>query len=256
MSEQNVVETSQEVGGEGLEGDFGNDFEGGADEDGGQGGQPAPGMGQSKSSRRRRRKRKKLTSGPAITAPVNLESSGEVETGAGNGASSIGYTPVVMQGESLALVASVGVPVQTNGAHRRAGTNGGQPGSNNGPAQGQNQAPGQGKRWKKKFRDRERRPGGPGGEPRTEGNAGGGERSLGAAAPPRGWPSGQLRQSRHHAASQGQERWRQGPQLCRPYGPQLPRGQSRVRGRTAVDDPNAWPPQSPAAPGRQPANRP
>ena len=177
MSEQNVVEASQEAGGEGFEGDFGNGFEGGADDDG-QGGQPAPGMGQSKSSRRRRRKRKKLTSGPAPATAAGSEPNGDAEASpASHGAVPIPYAPVVMQGESLALVAS-GVPAPPNGAHRRSGTNGGQPGVSNGQGQGQGST--QGKRWKKKFRDRERRPGAPAGEPRPEGSgsSSGGERSF------------------------------------------------------------------------------
>ena len=183
MSEQNVVEASPEVVGDGFEGDFGNDFEGGADEDGAQGGQPAPGMGQSKSSRRRRRKRKKLTSGPApaglagAAGATNSENNGEGEAvSAANGTSPAGYAPVVMEGESLALVAAVSAPAQSNGGQRRPGSNGSQPGSSN--AQGQGQI--QGKRWKKKFRDRERRPGAPGGETRPEnGSNGGAERSFG-----------------------------------------------------------------------------
>ncbi len=191
MSEQNVVESSQQVAGEVFEGDFGNDFEGGADEEGAQGGQPAPGMGQSKSSRRRRRKRKKIVPGAVATGGNGSDNSAEGDAAAGaNGAASVNYAPVVMEGESLALVASASAPaapaaqtnnVQTHHGQRRPSQNGAQLGSNNAQGQGQ----GQGKRWKKKFRDRERRPGGPsggsaGGENRSESNTNGfgGDRSF------------------------------------------------------------------------------
>ena len=196
MSEQNVVEPSQEVRGEAFEGDFGNDFEGGADDDSSGGGQPSPGMGQSKSSRRRRRKRKKLTTAASPTGVVETGGEGEFVVSA-NGAAAA-YTPVVMEGESLALVASVGTPAQNgaqqngsqmngsqsnlsqqnsaqgNGGQRRSGTNGSQPGLNNGQ--------GQGKRWKKKFRDRERRPGGTGGGENRGDAVAAGERSAAGGA--------------------------------------------------------------------------
>ncbi len=200
MSEQNVVESSPETGGEAFEGDFGNDFEGGADDDGAGGAQSAPGMGQSKSSRRRRRKRKKLAGAPGTPAGV----AGDNGTGEGGTAGSEGvaadYAPIVMEGESLALV-SASAPAVGNGSQSAAPQTGNvqtgnfqtgnfqtnnlqangspsrrpaQPNQGNGGAQGQ--GPAQAKRWKKKFRDRERRPGTPGGsggEPRNDGNHGG-----------------------------------------------------------------------------------
>ena len=209
MSEQNVVESSPEVGGEAFESDFGNSFEGGADDDAGGGSQSAPGMGQSKSSRRRRRKRKKLTVVPGVAG----SSEGANDSDAGSAGTVAVYAQVVMEGGSLALVAASAAPVtsnsfqgtaspsggaQVNGASqgRRPMNNGGQNGQNNGGQNGQNsggqqgqnggQSQGQGKRWKKKFRDRERRPGGPAGESRTDnggtgaGTGGfGGERSFG-----------------------------------------------------------------------------
>ena len=212
MSEQNVVESSSDTGSEAFEGDFGSDFEGGADDDGAGGSQPGPGLGQSKSSRRRRRKRKKLAGVPGAPAGVSGESGeGEAAPG-GDGAAGAAYTPVVMAGESLALVSASASGVaqqangfqangsqsngsqsngaqnngsQNNGSQRRSGGNGQQAGQGNGQAQGQGQGQGQGKRWKKKFRDRERRPGGPsntGGEPRgdsSNGNGGSAERSFG-----------------------------------------------------------------------------
>ena len=195
MSEQNVVESSPETGSEAFEGDFGTEFEGGADDDGTGAGQPAPGMGQSKSSRRRRRKRKKLgvAGAPAGGAEGEGEAGSAVAAGGGEGAAP--YAPLVMEGESLALVSAsaavgAGNGAQINGVQanvsqasgipqRRNGNgggqfNGGQSGQSNGG--GQTQGQGQGKRWKKKFRDRERRPGGPagGGEPRGDSNGGGG----------------------------------------------------------------------------------
>lgn len=184
MSEQNVVEGSPEFAGEAFESDFGDDsFEGGSEGEAAAGGQPAPGMGQSKSSRRRRRKRKKQTgTGPA---PSGDGASAE-------GTSEAGFTPatpVVMEGESLALAAVAPVVQQSlrrqgnNGSSQQGQGQGGfsQQGQNGAQGQGQ----GQGKRWKKKFRDRERRPaqGSPGNEFRAEAStgsafSGGGERQF------------------------------------------------------------------------------
>ncbi len=177
MSEQNVVESSPEPRGEAFEGDFGNDFEGGADEEGGAG-QPAPGMGQSKSSRRRRRKRKKLTVAPGV--PGSSEGASDADTGSAGSAPA--YAPVVMEGESLALVAASAAPAATNifqsngsssGSAQANGQSQGRRPMNNGGSQGgqsnsQGQGQGPGKRWKKKFRDRERRPSGSGGDPRAD----------------------------------------------------------------------------------------
>jgi hypothetical protein len=127
MSEQNVVDAPEQFAGDGFDGE---DFDGGAGIEGGNG-PIAPGMGQSKSSRRRRRKRKNKLMGPP-SAP------GE---GAALGASDESAAPaptIVMEGESLALAASAAP------AMRR-------------PQQGGQQQGQGGKRWKKKFRDRERR---------------------------------------------------------------------------------------------------
>jgi hypothetical protein len=98
-------------------------------------------MGLSKSSRRRRRKRKiKVAGVDGVT----------VAEGEGSPAP---VAPIVMEGESLALAAAV-APQQ---AHPQQ-----QPRKQNQNAQGAGQQQGQGpagKRWKKKFRERERRPG-------------------------------------------------------------------------------------------------
>ena len=117
---------------------FGNqDFDG---DSGGSGDGIAPGQGQSKSSRRRRRKRK----GKVGDGPIGASSEG--------GDTSPQPAPFVMEGESLALAGSA-APAQSQ--QRRPNPNpnpGGQQ-----PQQGQGQGAG-GKRWKKKFRDRDRRP--------------------------------------------------------------------------------------------------
>jgi hypothetical protein len=161
------MEGSPEYSGEAFESDFESDgFEGGADGDSPNGGQPAPGMGQSKSSRRRRRKRKKAAAAVTTGDGATVEVQGGSEDGAG------APVPVVMEGESLALAASATPPPQ-----RRPMPNG------NGGQASQANGQGQGKRWKKKFRDRERRPGqgGSGGDFRPEGGGGngfGGERSF------------------------------------------------------------------------------
>lgn len=173
MSEQNVMEGSPEIGGEAFESDFESDgFEGGAEGDSQNGGQPAPGMGQSKSSRRRRRKRKK-----AAAAAVSGEGTGTAEMQGGAEDGAVATAPVVMEGESLALAASTSQQTQQRRPAPNSNGNGGaQSSQNNGNGQGQ----GQGKRWKKKFRERERRGGQGGGEFRAEGssNGFGGERSF------------------------------------------------------------------------------
>jgi hypothetical protein len=152
MSEQNVVDAplyraTEEYSGE----DFGNsDFDSSdsSDSEGSNGGQPAPGMGQSKSSRRRRRKRKNKVAGEG--QPM----------ASGEGDESAAPVPFVMEGESLALAASA-APVRK--PYQQAG--GQQQNGQQQPGQGQG-----GKRWKKKFRDRERRPGGGGGRSENPGN--------------------------------------------------------------------------------------
>jgi hypothetical protein len=147
MSEQNVVAPSYNATEEYSGEDFGNsDFESSDSEDGNDGGQPGPGMGQSKSSRRRRRKRKNKVGGDGA------------QVASGEGESSPQPVPMVMEGESLALAASA-APQQARRPQPMGQQNNGQP---QGPGQGQG-----GKRWKKKFRDRERRPGS-GGGPRND----------------------------------------------------------------------------------------
>jgi len=122
-------------------GDFGNsDFDGNDSSDS-NGASVPPGMGQSKSSRRRRRKRK--NKGPGEGA-----AQGGAEFG---GESAAAPVPFIMEGESLALAASA-VPLRkSNPPQQNAG---GQQQNGQQPGQGQG-----GKRWKKKFRDRERRTG-------------------------------------------------------------------------------------------------
>jgi hypothetical protein len=139
MSEQNLVDAPDQLGGDGFEIE---EFDGGNEG----GGPIAPGMGQSKSSRRRRRKRKNKL----------IATSGEV--GVPGATEDAGAAPatIVMEGESLALAAGAA----TGGA---AGGNAGQ--APRRPQQSGQQQSGQqqfgqgqgGKRWKKKFRDRERR---------------------------------------------------------------------------------------------------
>jgi hypothetical protein len=130
MSEQNVVDTPSEFETEEFYGD-GNDSEVG------QGGTAAPGMGQSKSSRRRRRKRKNKVMGGDGAAPAGEAAQPTTVPGT-----------IVMEGESLALAAGAAPP------QRKQQSGGGQQHQGNGQQQGAG-----GKRWKKKFRDRERRPG-------------------------------------------------------------------------------------------------
>ncbi len=133
MSEQNVVDAPDQYSGDGFEVE---EFDSGTE-----GGPAAPGMGQSKSSRRRRRKRKNK-----LMAAATPESGAPAPTNEDAGAPP---ATIVMEGESLALAA---------GASGAAGGNTGQ--SMRRPQQGGQQfGQGQGgKRWKKKFRDRERRP--------------------------------------------------------------------------------------------------
>jgi hypothetical protein len=150
MSEQNVVDApSQEAAGD-FENDFGNEDFGNSEPSDGINGQPPPGMGQSKSSRRRRRKRRNKMLGDAPDAP-----SSDAETP---------VAPIIMEGESLSLLAAAPQP------RRQQPQSGGQQQPSQGQGQGQS-----GKRWKKKFRDRERRPRteNPGNDFRPESSGGG-----------------------------------------------------------------------------------
>jgi len=172
MSEQNVVDSfsaadrgNQDFGSEDFGNrDFGNQEFGsqafGDGESGGSGDGVQHGQGQSKSSRRRRRKRK--GKGPGDGAFV---ATGAVAEG---GDAAVPVVPVVMEGESLALAAPAAAVQQPR---RQNNPGGGQ------QPQGQGAGTG-GKRWKKKFRDRERRPGtgrneNPGNDFRAEGGSNG-----------------------------------------------------------------------------------
>ena len=162
MAEQNVAEAPAQY--EAQDFDGGEDFGG---NDGGEGGpgQPVAGMGQSKSSRRRRRKRKNKTATPGTVTAEGGQASDSSSSEDGGSAA-----PLVMEGESLALA---------SGPPRRQSAP--QQGSNGQPQQqGQGQEQG-GKRWKKKFRDRERRPrtDSPGNETRSD-NGGGASQGNGA----------------------------------------------------------------------------
>ena len=129
MSEQNLVDAPDQYGGDGFEVE---EFDSGSE-----GGPAAPGMGQSKSSRRRRRKRKN-----------KLMAATGTEGGAPSATSEDAGTPpatIVMEGESLALAG--GAASGNTAQPMRRPQQGGQ-------QFGQGQG---GKRWKKKFRDRERR---------------------------------------------------------------------------------------------------
>jgi hypothetical protein len=140
MSEQNVIDASSRSAAVEFEGgDFGgSDFEPEDSSDSGNAGEPGPGMGQSKSSRRRRRKRKSRVAGdgsPATAAAADTGSAG---------------VPFVMEGESIALAAAAATPQPAPQPRRQQSSQASQQ-----PQPGQAQG---GKRWKKKFRDRERRP--------------------------------------------------------------------------------------------------
>jgi len=150
MSEQNLVDApSHEAAGD-FEGDFSSDDFGNSEPSGSNNGQPPPGMGQSKSSRRRRRKRRNKMLGDAPDAP--------------NGDGESPTAPIIMEGESLSLLAAAPQP------RRQQPQSGGQQ-QQSGQGQGQS-----GKRWKKKFRDRERRqrsPENPGNDFRADSSGGG-----------------------------------------------------------------------------------
>jgi hypothetical protein len=163
MAEQNVVDTpSHHVTEEYSDGDYGNsDYESSGNGEGdGDGSQPGPGQGQSKSSRRRRRKRKNKVAGdgagPSAGAP-----SGGASAASDSGDFANPPAPFVMEGESIALAASVAPQQARRPQHQQNGGAGQQP--SGGQAQGGGEQGQGGKRWKKKFRDRERRPGSSGG---------------------------------------------------------------------------------------------
>jgi hypothetical protein len=128
MSEQNIAAISSYDAAEDYTGgDDGNQEYGSRSPgDANDGGQTGPGMGQSKSSRRRRRKRKNKLAGEGPTVAGAEGEAGQP------------VAPLVMEGESLALAAA-----GAQGARKQ-------------PAAGPSPT---GKRWKKKFRDRERRTG-------------------------------------------------------------------------------------------------
>jgi hypothetical protein len=162
MSEQNVVETSSHNAAEEYSGaEFGNrsgdqDFESSDSGDGSSDGQPGPGQGQSKSSRRRRRKRKtKVGEGQAASGAGESSDSDAAPT-----------LPFIMEGESLALSAAAPQPQQSRRQSSSSQQNAGVQQQNGQQQPGQ----AQGKRWKKKFRDRERRPGSGGGRSENPGN--------------------------------------------------------------------------------------
>jgi hypothetical protein len=179
MSEQNVVDVpSQNASADRGNQDFGSEDFGNRDignrefgsqpgnqdfgdgDSGGSGESIAHGQGQSKSSRRRRRKRKGKVGGG--DGPV---AEGEAQVA----------VPIVMEGESLALAASA-APAQPQQRRQNSPGGGGQQGP--GQGQGQGQGVGTGKRWKKKFRDRERRPArneNPGNDFRADSSSGAGQ---------------------------------------------------------------------------------
>ncbi len=114
------------------------------------------GMGQSKSSRRRRRKRK--NKGGESTAVPGIPSAGGEDAPEGQAISTV-------QAGAESQAAPQSTPNQgfrQNGQGRNFQANG-QSGQSAGPQQGgqqNSQAPGGTKRWKKKFRDRDRQRGG------------------------------------------------------------------------------------------------
>jgi hypothetical protein len=150
MSEQNVADTpsyyaAEEYSGADFNSSDSSDFDAPESDGSQQGGEPAPGMGQSKSSRRRRRKRKNKVVGEGTSA---------APAPAGDFEPQFIPQPFIMEGESIAL-AAVATPSRKQQP---------QPAGHQQNGAGQQQQPGQaqGKRWKKKFRDRERRTAGPG----------------------------------------------------------------------------------------------
>ena len=118
----------------------------------------SPGMGQSKSSRRRRRKRKNKGSDAGPGETESAANGSDTEGSQGNASSS--ETVVIQQGSDSTGDASASP--SGNGGAAAPGTSrqnhgGGRTFAGNQPNQnGANGAPGGTKRWKKKFRDRER----------------------------------------------------------------------------------------------------
>lgn len=166
-SEQNVSEAPEQQQVPQAAGEENHGASGGyeVDEDG----QRIPhGMGQSKSSRRRRRKRKSKGDGSSTAAP-------------GGDSPAEGQIPSVQAGdEGQAAPAPTQNPRHNgNGQGRGFQANGQQPQGGQQPnGQAQNgQAPGGTKRWKKKFRDRDRNRGGENpGNQQAAANGGGGFR--------------------------------------------------------------------------------
>jgi hypothetical protein len=175
MSEQNVIDAPSQsapdnFGNQSGNQSFGNQEFGDGDsgDSGSSGDSVQHGQGQSKSSRRRRRKRKgKVGPGEGVAGVAGVSADGDAP------AQSV---PFVMEGESLALAASA-APAQPQ--QRRQNNPGGSP-----QGQPQGQSAGPAKRWKKKFRDRERRPGtggrneNPGNDFRAEGGSNSGSNGF------------------------------------------------------------------------------
>ncbi len=169
MSEQSVTEAPEQqapqMSGEEQFGGSGG-FE--LDEDG----QRIPhGMGQSKSSRRRRRKRK--------NKGADASGSQAASTGAPSDGESGAAPQVPMAGESAGQTARPNGSGQNgNGQGRSFQAGGGGQAQQNGQ---QNGAPGGTKRWKKKFRDRDRQrgPENPGNQQASSNGGGGGQQFRG-----------------------------------------------------------------------------
>ena len=144
MSEQNAADTSSYNAAEEYSGgDYGNsDFESS------ESGEPT-----TVASRARGWARARAAGGVAGSGRTRLREMARVSPGV-TGDAGPQIVPLVMEGESLALAASA-APHSRRGGSRR-------PGQPTGSAAGRWPAAGRpgGKRWKKKFRDRERRPGG------------------------------------------------------------------------------------------------
>ncbi len=182
-AEQNVVESpveqrSEQGSGEGFGQDYGQDSSGaGGQYEMDENGQRVPhGMGQSKSSRRRRRKRKKGSEGDGPEQGQGQNTSGAPpSSGAGPEAGTLpsvqaGSAPPAQQGQSRH-------PQQGRGFQQNNGQqNNGQ--QNNGQQNGS--APGGTKRWKKKFRDRDRN-GRSNDNPGNQQSAGGGFQNNGGS---------------------------------------------------------------------------
>jgi hypothetical protein len=173
MSEQNLVDTPSYNAAEDFDGgNFENSDFGSSDSDSPNGSQPAPGTGQSKSSRRRRRKRKNKVGPDGAPVAGSASEFAPDDVGA--------PVPFVMEGESLALAAVAAPQARRSQSGSQGAGQSGQP-QNGGQSGSQNGANGAGgKRWKKKFRDRDRRQAGgaarnenPGNDFRADTNGGG-----------------------------------------------------------------------------------